>query len=93
MVENVHSVPKKVWQKWTGKQKEIFNNLFDEFSRVGPECLLHPQTVAKGISGEEYSTIAWNAAWLAAHVYRNEFTSEVITVDESGAEISSRVVM
>ena len=93
MVENVHTVPKKVWRKWTVKQREIFNNLYDELLRVGPDCLFHPITITRNISNEEYDTIAWNSAWLAAHIYRNEFTSEVVTINDADEEVSSKVVL
>jgi len=60
---NKYGVPAKQWRRWSPRAQAVFNNVFrtmkDQIVFVHPETHpLHP---------EEWDTIRWNAAWLAAN--------------------------
>lgn len=64
---NLFKVPKSVWRKWTGNARHAFNCVYAELGEVGQAHICHPETLKKGMPDEEWETIRWNAAWLAAH--------------------------
>lgn len=79
---NRHRVDKKVWAKWPEHSRAVFNSLYEDIMQIGPDLFLHPKTVSRSISADEFKTIAWNAAWLAAdHVKEPGHTTNVETVE------------
>lgn len=66
MTENKHKVAKTQWRKWSGSQRAMFNSLYEDIMQMGTGLFVHPDTVERKISDAEFSTIAWNAAFLAA---------------------------
>ena len=61
-VDNIHTVQKKQWRKWSPRQRQMFNMLYSAMTD-DPKLFQHPDS---DIPYEEYTTIAWNAAWIAA---------------------------
>ena len=60
--ENVNGVPKKAWKKWSLVQRAVFNNMY--LAMDNQMCLRHPKSPM--VPDEQWKTIRWNAAWLAA---------------------------
>lgn len=93
---NEHKVPQKQWRKWGDLARAVFNGTFADILRIGQTCFLHPDTIRRGLSPEEFSAIAWNAAWIAAEQTQNpgDITEQVITVDDprpTGGEVRAAV--
>lgn len=65
MTENIYKVPKKQWSKWNDSGKEMFNSLLEKIMNLHGN-FLHPKTPE--MPHEEWQTVAWNAAWLAASI-------------------------
>ena len=90
-VENKHKVAKKVWRKWSPHAQAVFNGTYEDILRVGQTCFLHPDTIARKLNPEEFTTVAWNAAWTAACQAQNpgDVTGRVDNVDPrpSGAQV------
>ena len=61
-IRNDHKVPKKQWRKWSHAQRQMFNMIWTCMTD-DPKLFQHPKS---DIPYEEYTTIAWNAAWTAA---------------------------
>lgn len=61
-VENVNKVPKKMWSKWDNTSRYIFNQTFHSAS--DQRVIKHPLT--NTMPEDEWKTIRWNIAWLAA---------------------------
>lgn len=80
MVRNTHKVSRKQWRKWDQQQKALFNGVYEDIKRVGPDLFLHTVTAQRHISDEEFDVLAWNAAWTAAHVLNGEITTEMHTL-------------
>ena len=60
--ENVNGVPKKVWKRWSLAQRAVFNHMY--LAMDNQMCLRHPKSPM--VPDEQWKTIRWNAAWLAA---------------------------
>jgi len=82
MVDNSHKIPKKQWRRWSEDQRALFNGVYEDILAVGSDAWLHPVTVQRKLSADEFNTIAWNAAWTAAHLLKGERTGEVQTIHE-----------
>lgn len=80
MTMNDHNVDSPQWEKWTDEQRAHFNGVYEDIIRVNSRLFLHPITIQRKLSDEEFMTIAWNAAWTAACVLAGERTDEVVTV-------------
>ncbi len=61
--ENKFSVPAKQWKKWPDIAQRVFNEVH-ECMDLNPSLFVHPKT--KKIAKEQWGTVAWNAAWIAA---------------------------
>jgi len=61
--DNVNKVPKKQWAKWGTLARGVFNAVYQQMIEA-QFAFVHPK--AAPISAEQWSTIAWNAAWTAA---------------------------
>ena len=61
-VGNVNEVPKKAWNKWSLAQRAVFNHMY--LVMDNQMCLRHPKSPM--VPDEQWKTIRWNAAWLAA---------------------------
>lgn len=66
---NPYKVPKSQWRKWDLKSKHTFNRLFS-FMRRNQDLFLHPKTAK--VPARQWSTTAWNAAWLAADIVHDK---------------------
>lgn len=62
MTENIHSVQKKTWSKWTESGRALFNAVYEEFE--DQTVMMHPDSVP--MSARHWDTVRWNAAWIAA---------------------------
>ena len=61
-VPNINKVPKKMWSQWDNTSRYIFNQTFHSAS--DQRVIKHPLT--NTIPEDEWKTIRWNIAWLAA---------------------------
>lgn len=82
MVKNTHDVDDLQWRNWDTEQRELFNGLYEDIINVGPALFLHPITIQRKLSDEEFQTIAHNAAWTAALILRGNVTGEMVTMHE-----------
>lgn len=84
-IQNLHGVHKEKWRKWSPEAQAIFNGLYEDIERVGQCCFLHPNTVARNLSPDEFKTVAWNAAWLAADqvMQPGSITERVDTIEQA----------
>ena len=78
-MKNPHKVPAKQWQKWNKKQRKMFNGVYEDIMNVGTALFVHPITMQRKLSDDEFRTIAWNAAWTAADVLKDKRTSHMVT--------------
>ncbi len=76
MVANKNKVPVKMWRKWSGEGKRVFNEVY-EFIRNNRENMMHPDCIKMEM--EHWYTIAWNAAWVAASAVDGRVPEEVVT--------------
>jgi len=79
-VKNEHGVDASQWRKWNAQQRALFNGVYEDIINVGKDLWLHPVTMQRKLSDEEFETIAWNAAFTAAAILKNSFTAEVTTL-------------
>jgi len=61
--ENEFNVPADSWNGWDKSQRSRFNEVYSAM-RLSPSLFTHPDAIT--ISAEQWTTIAWNAAWVAA---------------------------
>ncbi len=61
--ENEYHVQADQWAKWDKSQRSRFNEVYSAM-RMSPSLFTHPDAVH--IPSEQWTTIAWNAAWVAA---------------------------
>lgn len=80
MVKNTHRADAKQWQEWTEKQRTLYNGVYEDIMNVGSALFLHPITIQRKLSDEEFGTIAHNAAWTAALILSGRATGEMITL-------------
>ena len=66
-VSNYNGVPSKQWKRWDNTGRYIFNQLFGW--SVDSKVMTHPDT--PDIPEDQWKTIRWNMAWLAADAYMN----------------------
>jgi hypothetical protein len=59
---NKHSVPEKIWARWSGKAKALFNQLYDHMESQW--AFTHPK--AEKIPEDHWRTLQYNAAFSAA---------------------------
>lgn len=64
-VKNRYKVPKKTWNKWSNFARRVFNDVYRSFRPALQAQLNHPATPV--MPREQWKTIQWNAAWLAAY--------------------------
>lgn len=76
-MKNQYKVPAKTWRQWSKKQRKMFNGVYEDITNVGVDLFVHPITIQRKLSDEEFRTIAWNAAWTAAMILKNMFTGEI----------------
>ncbi len=62
-MKNTHKVPKKQWKKWPDIGKMVFNEVYETMSH-NAELFTHPKTGK--LVKEQWDTVAWNSAWIAA---------------------------
>lgn len=60
---NLYHVPGKTWREWTAQARSVFNLVYSTM-RPNQKLFIHPK--APPASREHWSTVAWNAAWIAA---------------------------
>jgi hypothetical protein len=66
-VVNVHRVPQKQWRKWDDPGKQLFNDVYaNVLLTARSKVLMHPRSNRKKFTDEEFDTLAWNTAWIAA---------------------------
>ena len=60
---NLYNVPMKKWRKWCLTSRQVFNEVYSSMN-MNQGLFLHPHT--EKISRQQWKTVAWNAAWIAA---------------------------
>jgi len=65
MIRNVNKVAKEQWRKWDDTARNVFNECFDYF-KSNQTVIKHPK--ASKLPEEQWDTVAWNMAWIAACV-------------------------
>jgi len=63
---NTYNVPVQMWQKWNELARTLFNGTYEGVVRMGQGGVLLPLTVERNLSNDEFATIAWNSAVVAA---------------------------
>ncbi len=82
-VGNKHKVQKKQWAKWTNHARRVFNDVYMSFRHSMQPMLVHPEQPL--MSRVMWSTLRWNAAWLAAEAAQGKgHVSKVIEVKRRG---------
>ncbi len=64
--ENMHRVPKSMWQRWSEMGRFEFNQTLVRLRSMGWTCMKHPE--APKLESEHFETLTWNAACIAADV-------------------------
>ena len=62
--KNTYKVPKAQWKKWSEVARDVFNDLYYTLTRNKQSLFTHPKQVR--LPKNQWRTIAWNTAWLAA---------------------------
>lgn len=62
MPSNRYHVPIKRWRKWSDHARQVFNDMYKVMS--DQHVFSHPK--AKPMNREQWTTVRWNAAWMAA---------------------------
>lgn len=62
-VGNKHKVPVKMWNDWNNTARRVFNKTYERMRR-DQSIFSHPK--AAPMAKEHWTTVAWNAAWIAA---------------------------
>jgi len=75
MIKNANRVPKKQWNRWSIGARAIFNRCYDYFMDH-QETLNHPK--APKLPPQQWKTVAWNAAWIAADACDESIPTEII---------------
>jgi len=90
---NSNRVPLRQWRKWSEPARYVFNEVYC-FVAYNQELTVHPKQ--KAIPDEQWVTIAWNAAWIAADAVDDTVPKKGATfVDiesKTGREVVRRVV-
>lgn len=61
--DNEYNVPVDQWAKWNKAQRSRFNEVYSAM-KISPSLFTHPDAVT--IPADQWITICWNAAWVAA---------------------------
>ena len=61
--DNTHKVPLKQWKRWTPAARKVFNETYETMAD-NQGLFQHPKTAA--VPQAQWTTTAWNAAWIAA---------------------------
>ena len=61
--DNEYNVPVDTWKKWNKAQRSRFNEVYSVM-KLSPSLFTHPDAIT--VPAEHWTTIAWNAAWVAA---------------------------
>lgn len=64
---NRYKVPEKQWRKWGELSRAVFNGVFEQMA--DGRMYVHPRYPAP--AAEQWHTIRWNAAWIAADNVRD----------------------
>jgi len=59
---NAYKVQAKQWKKWTGRQRQVFNDV--HFAMASQSVFIHPKQPP--MDDAHWQTIRWNAAFTAA---------------------------
>jgi hypothetical protein len=62
-MSNKFKVPQKVWRKWNETAQRVFNETYRDV-RDHQDVFSHPK--APKHTREQWRTVAWNSAWIAA---------------------------
>jgi len=62
-VANEFNVPSDKWDKLNVAQRSRFNTVYSSM-KLSPSLFTHPNAIT--VPAEHWTTIAWNAAWVAA---------------------------
>lgn len=73
MIRNTHRVQKKQWTKWSKMARVVFNRCY-EFFINNQRTVNHPK--AKKLPLVQWTTVAWNAAWIAADACDDSIPTE-----------------
>jgi len=60
--DNVARVPQKQWRRWSPNARVVFNAVYTATS--DQDIIKHPK--APTLADDQWLTIRWNVAWLAA---------------------------
>lgn len=69
-VSNRHKVPANQWKRWSNTARRVFNRLYDEMRPSYQRIFTHPKMLL--LPREQWQTIRWNAAWMAASAVDNQ---------------------
>jgi hypothetical protein len=61
--DNINKVPLKQWKRWTPAARKVFNETYETMN-ANQGLFQHPKTAA--LPQAQWTTTAWNAAWIAA---------------------------
>ena len=73
MIKNVNRVPKKQWSKWSKEAHGTFNRCY-KFFMNNQGIVNHPK--APKLPFNQWKTVSWNAAWIAADACDNTIPTE-----------------
>ena len=62
-IDNEYNVQADQWAKWSKAQRSRFNEVYSAM-KLSPSLFTHPDAITVPV--EHWTTIAWNAAWVAA---------------------------
>jgi len=65
MTTNIHNAAHASWSKWSEKQRTTFNRLMSE---LADQSVINARAGAPQLSHDEWETVRFNAAFLAAHI-------------------------
>ena len=68
-MENLYGVSKRQWKKWNNTEQALFNQLY-HLILYNQTLFTHPLSFK--VNGLHWETTAWNAAWMAADLLREE---------------------
>lgn len=68
-MKNKYKVSKRQWKKWNDQEQELFIAIY-EVSTINSWLFQHPKTPE--VSPKYWNTVAWNHAWMAADLVREQ---------------------
>lgn len=66
MTENIHNVSQRQWGRWNETARRQFNDVMEQLE----DRTLHMHPKHGPVTYEQWQTIRWNAAWIAADTLR-----------------------